>query len=257
MSTKRKPDASNTISSDQTAASDFERQRLFILHDPLLTGQNPKADEQPVRTGRQTPPLSVPTSLPDWTTREDTRTESDDSISLDEEYVGEVRDVPHLSGMDDVAHEIGSPGDEGLSVALQPTAKDPSLKNRIHELELELARLRKSLSGENNKPPTFQTFHLLEGDPTRFLAEPSWRVDGANTYLKGNVPLSEPYIYLQELGNIAFVVYKEYASDSSPDAILSEVAHEKAKSLANPKPVSHFIELYSPPHEGGSECFLQ
>ncbi|KAK8121675.1 hypothetical protein PG984_010345, partial [Apiospora sp. TS-2023a] len=119
------------------------------------------------------------------------------------------------------------------------------------------ANLRKNfLLREGPKSPTFQVLHRLDNDTTCYLAQPSWRVKGTHTYLRGNVPLRDPEQFLNGLGTVAFVVYMVYSPSSAVDEGRKEAARTGTTEIPNPKPNSHFIRLHSTPMKESVEEFF-
>ncbi|KAK7913869.1 hypothetical protein PG985_011572 [Apiospora marii] len=123
---------------------------------------------------------------------------------------------------------------------------------RIRELEQELALLQEGL-----KVPTFEILHLLDQDPTYYLAAPSWNVKGTHPYLRGNIPLSEPDTYLSGLGNVAFVVYMKYPPKAPLGDFLKKATRTGSTAIADPEPASHSIRLYSSSMREAAEAFFK
>ncbi|KAK7994554.1 hypothetical protein PG991_016142 [Apiospora marii] len=231
---------SATISEDQTNAVDLERQRFFVLLDPSLISQS----EETIQRGHPglKPPPGLPAHLLPRLFKGARPRSPPRPINLS------IRGANQSFDMLNQHHDMEAE-------ARNLNTKEKSRMDRISELEYELATLRGDLGGVE-KAPTFQVLHVLDRDTTKYLAEPSWQVEGHHTYLKGNMPLSKPDDFLSGLGNVAFVVYMEYSPRPALDESLDAVARTKTKAIPNPKPFSHTIKLLSPSMKDAANAFF-
>ncbi|KAL3704303.1 hypothetical protein TMatcc_009994 [Talaromyces marneffei ATCC 18224] len=105
----------------------------------------------------------------------------------------------------------------GYGESLGPYRK---LIDRINALEQENVLLKSWIDPNWNHQgrPFFQVIHQIEGDGRIFFNPPSWRreslQEGIQYVLKGSSLSMRKEEYLKRSGNLAFAVFKSYASDT-------------------------------------------
>ena len=126
-----------------------------------------------------------------------------------------------------------------------------ALLRRIQQLEKENSGLKGLANSSGcNKPPAtevllqWRTLYRISNHGT-FLGEPSWVCeDGDKLSLKGDLPLSNPELYLQRHSEIAFVVYKDYLLHSQSRLKL-KAKLEEDDVMRPPEPISESLKLVS------------
>ncbi|KAE8452952.1 hypothetical protein EG329_012139 [Mollisiaceae sp. DMI_Dod_QoI] len=149
-------------------------------------------------------------------------------------------------------HLVPGMADKMSDNTLTPPGEDllKELIRKIEKLEVENRFLRtlgpepeKALSQPEAKTPRWQTFYRLD-DLGVSLSEPSWVVaEGQQMSLKAEQPLKDPANWLEKRPDIAFVIYRDYSTDTMKEKAPSEKAG--AEIMSPPVPTKESIKLTS------------
>lgn len=260
-----------TISRDQTAASDFERERLLALSgipnrsatDSAIPPPAASATAIHVRTGASNPysfdpPKTAPAVVQTLESLSLFRKYHIDSTSVAEAKInnmdgetGPPRIVPGNIGSTDIEARIPSP----------PISE---LKERIKQLEIEIENLRQPPSSApdttptKTEPPVFQILNYIVGARTAFLGWPTWEAtEGSPLTIKGNQPVGNVETLLHRKGNVAFVVQRWFAAGVMPNAKEVEKANKDGLNLPEPMPAFTRTVLISEEMKGAFTTFLR
>jgi hypothetical protein len=121
------------------------------------------------------------------------------------------------------------------------------LRERIQELEAENSDLRQGKTPEKPKEDAsqinVQIFHSLTDDGIVYLSQPDWEIHGEEVILRGHFPISDPEGYVENKGNVAFIVYKSY--NVKHQRVLVDEAMKTKQPLPDPEPAKQHVLLNS------------
>ncbi|KAI1412297.1 hypothetical protein F5Y13DRAFT_163269 [Hypoxylon sp. FL1857] len=121
---------------------------------------------------------------------------------------------------------------------------------RNQELEAEISKLRQEetpVEPEDDSSINVQVFHCLTEDDTDeglvYLSKPDWEAQGGDAILRGRFPISDPWKYADDKGNIAFIIYKCYNANHQLPAVRKAIAN--TEPLPEPEPSRQDVLLVS------------
>lgn len=260
-----------TISRDQTAASDFERERLLALSDipnspdtdPALPPAAVSADSIYLRAAANNPifydpPLTAPVII-----------QTTESISTFRKYHVEPTFVIEAKS-NNMEEEMEIVKDASRNIGLgnvEPRTPSPPvsvLKERIKQLEIEITDLRRAPSSApkatpaTTEPPVFLSLNYFVGSRTPFLGWPAWeRTEGSKFVLKGSQPVGNLEALLHRKGNVAFVVEKWFHDSVMPNSKEIEKARKAGLDIPDAMPAFTRIVFISEEMKAGFTTFLQ
>lgn len=248
-----------TISRDQTHASSFEREKLAAL----LGEQDLDVVDDPGEHKEQTsqPPFTLSSSL---------QALEDYNRELD---LLKMQDMNRLTmtgqDQDALVNNIAGGGSSQKRTTLTTAVVDmdqtvvngkypasseaPENHVQIAQLQQEIERLRKIQSTLTST--TWLVLHMIQGDGTTYLAEPSWAPkQGQSPCFRGNSPLANESQYLKHRPDAAFVVYKHY--DPSFQAKDIRKAIEEGSAMPFPKPAREVVQPLSEQMVAALDAFV-
>lgn len=263
---KDTPHTHHTISEDQTGSSNFKRDMLFALDPnsdqskPVSPFADPSAEfwehsiSHPAITLNNFIGLKSKPQNPQQAGKElETRRLSANvhTASLKKQF--KVQDsILNHSTVEKGRREASIENPATNYASLIDRNLLQQLRERIQELEKENSCLR--APEIDACQINMQVFYSLTEDNIYFLSQPDWEIYDGEAFLRGRVPVSDPQSYVNQKGNIAFVVYKYYNHQHQTGSV--EEAIKTNKPLPNPEPAEQVITLSSPEMIDAVEAFF-
>ncbi|KAL3423070.1 hypothetical protein PVAG01_04817 [Phlyctema vagabunda] len=274
----------HTISEDRTASSGFSMQRLSALGPGTPEEPTPKLYQgfSPVHAqgGTIFPPINAQGSSTSLGIQRQAlwpkvvgRESGPQRISVSSPIDFDQKTAPDISSTMEIALSGGQYGtsssakgagsgvkseicsasssDQDLLGSLRQEIEELEEKNRNLEQRLQMEAAHRS---EQIPPIKTQIFHCLDKGDTFYLSEPVWEIHDEEADLRGRFPIADPEAYIENAGNVAFIVYKYYDIDHQRGQL--DEAIKKNQPLPPPEPAQQSVLLRSKEMIGAIEAFF-